>query len=60
MDYLIDKLAYNSSYQTNELRFRDYDANKQLSDTLLNVIEAYKEIKAITAGDDNNESWNII
>ena len=54
MNYLIDSIGYSSRYQTTELRFKDYEANKQLSDTLLNVIEAYKEIKAIADGDDNN------
>ena len=54
MDYLIDKIGYSRSYQTIELRFRDYEANKKLSETLLDVIEAYKEIKAIAEeGNDN-------
>ena len=54
MDYIIDKIGYDRSYQTHELRFRDYAANKKLSETLLDVIEAYKEIKAIAEeGNDN-------
>lgn len=54
MDYIIDKIGYSSSYQTHELRFKDYAANKELSETLLNVIEAYKEIKAVTEEGNSN------